>query len=62
MNIDTQAILRFTESMIKVIDKDKHYSEFEDGKRVGFQLVEQFIKTYENIEGKRIAQHLNKGV
>jgi len=62
MTIDTSAILRFTETMIKLIDKDKHYSEFEDGKRVGFQLVEQFVKKYEEVEGERMARHLDKGI
>ena len=62
MTIDTQVILKFTKSMIKLIDKDKHYTEFNDGKRAGLQLVEQFVKTYEEVEGKRIAQHLDKGV
>lgn len=61
MNIDTQQVAKFCKSIKKTYEK-MPYDEYNDGVRSGIELVEQFIRTYENIEGKRIAQHLDKGV
>lgn len=61
MDIDTTQISAFLNTVKKTYEK-MPYSEYNDGVRTGIELTEAFIKTYEVIEGKRIAQHLDKGV
>jgi hypothetical protein len=57
LTIDTQAIAKFLKSMKKTYER-MAYSEFNDGVRSGLQLTEQFIRTYENKEGNRIAKKM----
>ena len=61
MSIDTQQVQKFCECVRNTYEK-MAYTEYNDGVRTGIGLVEAFLKTYEHIEGKRIAQHLDRGV